>query len=243
MAKGDLTLTYFGRSYTFTFSGAAITPLTQVFAVDDIVRFTTTGTLPTGLALNTDYYVVAASTTIQVALAEAGTPISLSGGSGTHSVRSVMSIIFKKFIDSKPPRESSQLSGQGTFSVNGAFIASGISFEDPQRYSIQAKVSINDSIKLRAMWSTADKMRRELNVTTGSPYATLTDEIALYFEEGKTSVTKTRTSVGTPIQRNGGISYYPVLQVYMPNEPVFGIDTGVETVTAVFALQETGAKI
>lgn len=243
MAIGELRLDYYGRAYTMTFSGANITPSTQVFAVDDVVLFTTTGTLPTGLALSTYYYVVAASTTIQVATSEAGTPISLSGGSGTHSVRSVMSVVFKKFIDGKIPRESSQLSGAGTFSVNGAFIASGISFEDPQRYSIQAKVSITDSNKLRAMWSTADKMRRELNTTTGSPYATLTDEIALYFEEGRTSVTKTRSSVGTPIQRNGGISYYPVLQVYMPNEPVFGIDAGVGTVTAVFELQETGVKI
>lgn len=241
MAIGDLTLRYFGRSYTFTFSGSAITPSTQVFAVDDIVRITTTGTL--GLALNTDYYVVSVGSTIQVATSEAGTPISLSGGSGTHSIRVVMSVVFRKFLEDKPPRESSRLSGNGTFSVNGNFQITGISFEDPQTYNIQSKVSIVDHLKLKAMWSTADKMRRELQTVTGSPYMELTDEITLYFEEGKTSATKTRSSVGTVTQQNGGVNYYPKLQVYMPTEPTFGVDTGVGNVTAIIELQETGVKI
>lgn len=244
MAIGDLTLRYLGRSYTFTFSGSAITPSTQVFAVDDIVQFTTTGTLPTGLTANTNYYVVSVGSTIQVATSEAGTPISLSGGSGTHSIRVVMSVVFRKFApDSPPPRQSSRLSGNGTFSVNGTFQISGISFEDPQTYSIQSKVSIADSLKLKAMWGTADKMRRELQTVTGSPYLELTDEITLYFEEGKTSATKTRSSVGTVTQKNGGVNYYPKLQVYMPIEPTFGVDTNVGNVTAIIELQETGVKI
>jgi hypothetical protein len=243
MAIGDLTLRYLGRSYTFTFSGSAITPSTQVFAVDDIVQASSTGTLPTGLTANTNYYVVSVGSTIQVATSEAGTPISLSGGSGTHSIRVVMSVVFRKFIEDKPPRESSRLSGNGTFSVNGTFQISGISFEDPQTYSIQSKVSIADALKLKAMWGTADKMRRELQTVTGSPYLELTDEITLYFEEGKTSATKTRSSVGTVTQKNGGVNYYPKLRVYMPIEPTFGVDTGVGNVTAIIELQETGVKI
>ena len=244
MAKGDLTLRYFGRSYTFTFLGSAITPSTQVFAVDDIVRFTTTGTLPTGLALNTSYYVVSVGATIQVATSEAGTPISLSGGSGVHSIRSFISVVFQKFAEgSPPPRQTSALSGEGTFSINGNFQISGISFEDPQRYAIQAKVSINDSLRLKSMWTTADKMRRELQTLTGSPYLQLTDEITLFFEEGRTSATKTRTSVGTPVQQFGGVFYYPVMQVYMSREPLIGFDSGVGTVTVAVDLQETGVKI
>jgi hypothetical protein len=239
MAKGDLTLTYYGRLYTFTFSGSAITPSTQVFAVDDIVRFTTTGTLPTGLAPNTNYYVVSVGATIAVATSEAGTPIILSGGSGTHSIRVVMSVVFRSFIENKPPRESSRLSGAGTFSVDGTFIETGINFEDPQTYNIQAKVSINDYLCLKMMWATTDKMRREL----GDPHITLTDEITLFPEEGKTTLTKTRSSVGTPMQKFGGVFYYPVLQVYMPSEPTFGTDTGVGNVTAIIELQETGVKI
>lgn len=244
MAIGDLTLRYLGRSYTFTFSGSAITPSTQVFAVDDIVQFTTTGTLPTGLTANTNYYVVSVGSTIQVATSEAGTPISLSGGSGTHSIRVVMSVVFRKFApDSPPPRQSSRLSGNGTFSVNGTFINTGISFEDPQTYSIQSKVSIADSLKLKAMWGTTQKMLRESNTTTGTPYMELTDEITLYEEEGKTSATKTRSSVGTVTQKNGCVYYYPKLQVYMPIQPTFSPDTGVGNVMAVFELQETGVKI
>jgi hypothetical protein len=244
MAIGDLTLRYFGRSYTFTFSGSAITPLLQVFAVDDVVRFTTTGILPPELALNTDYYVVSVGTSIQVATSEAGTPISLSGGSGTHSIRVAMSVVFNLFApDSPPPRQSSRLSGNGTFSVDGNFINTGISFEDPQTYNISAKVSITDSLKLQAMWGTAQKMLREANTTTGTPYMELTDEITLYEEEGKTASTKTRSSIGTPFQQNGCVYYYPKLQVYMPIQPTFSPDTNVGNVMAVFELQETGVKI
>mgnify|MGYP003643117320 CR=1 FL=1 len=244
MAKGDLTLTYYARKYTFTFSGSAITPSTQVFAVNDVVQFTTTGTLPTGLALSTNYYVVSVGATITVSAALGGTAISLSGGSGTHSIRVVMSIVFNLFApDSPPPRQSSRLSGNGTFSVNGTFIDTGISFEDPQQYNIQAKVSIADSLKLQAMWSTANNIRREAQVLTGSPYLELTDEITLYFEEGKTTSTKTRSSIGTPFQQNGGVNYYPKLQVKMPIEPTFSPDTNVGNVMAVFELQETGVKI
>ena len=243
MAIGDLTLRYLGRSYTFTFSGSAITPSTQVFAVDDVVQASSTGTLPTGLTANTNYYVVSVGSTIAVSATQGGSAISLSGGSGTHSIRVVMSVVFRKFIEDKPPRQSSRLSGNGTFSVNGTFQISGISFEDPQTYSIQSKVSIADSLKLKAMWNTADKMRRELQTVTGSPYLELTDEITLYFEEGKTSATKTRSSVGTVTQQNGGVNYYPKLQVYMPIEPTFGVDTGVGNVTAIIELQETGVKI
>lgn len=244
MAKGDLTLTYYGRSYTFTFLGSAITPSTQVFAVDDIVRFSTTGTLPPEINANDSYYVVSIGATIAVATSEAGTPIALSGGSGTHSIRVVMSVVFRKFADgSPPPRQTSALSGEGTFNVDGNFITSGISFEDPQRYSIQGKVSINDSLRLSSMWATADKMRRELQTLTGSPYLELTDEITLYFEEGKTAITKTRSSVGTPIQKFGGVFYYPVLQVFMSREPLIGYDSGVGNVMVAIDLQETGVKI
>lgn len=239
MAIGDLTLRYFGRSYTFTFSGSAITPSTQVFAVDDIVRFTTTGTLPTGLAPNTNYHVVSVGSTIAVATSEAGTPISLSGGSGTHSIRVVMSVVFRKFIEDRPPRQSARLSGNGSFSVDGTFQVNGISFDEPQTYNIQSKVSINDRECLRMMWATSQNLKREL----GDPFMTLTDEITLYPEEGKTSATKTRSSVGTPFQKFGGVFYYPILQVYMPTEPTFGVDTGVGNVTAIIELQETGVKI
>jgi len=54
----------------------------------DVIRFTTTDTLPTGLALATDYYVVGtpSTNTFFVSEAESGTPIVYTdGGTGTHS--------------------------------------------------------------------------------------------------------------------------------------------------------------
>lgn len=241
MAKGDLTLTYYGRTYTFTFSGSAITPSTQVFAVDDYVTFTTTGTLPTGLTLGTVYRVVSVGSTIAVSTTEGGTPISLSGGSGTHSIRVVLSVVHRFFIENKLPRETTALSGEGTFNVNGNFIVTGVSFESPQRYSIQAKVSISDADTLRAVFWTTDKIRRDL----GSPFLILSDWQTEYFEEGKTTSTKTRSHIAgtTPRQQNGGVYYYPLMQVYMSREPIFGVDTGVSNRTVVYELQETGVKI
>jgi len=159
MAIGDLTLVYFGRSYTFTFSGSAITPFTQVFAVDDIVRFTTTGTLPTGLALNTSYYVVSVGSTITVSATQGGSAISLSGGSGTHSIRVVLTVNPRYFLDDTPPRRSAPLSGKGSFSVDGNFIVSGISFEPPQEYELRHKATIAERDIYIDLFCFTDKIR------------------------------------------------------------------------------------
>jgi len=54
----------------------------------DVIRFTTTDTLPKGLALATDYYVVGtpSTSTFFVSATESGTPIVYTdGGTGTHS--------------------------------------------------------------------------------------------------------------------------------------------------------------
>lgn len=51
------------------------------------VRVDSSGTLPTGVAAGTDYYVIRTrDDSIQLAATRGGTPISLSGGSGTHRV-------------------------------------------------------------------------------------------------------------------------------------------------------------
>jgi hypothetical protein len=69
---------------TVTVSTMANYPL----LVGDTVRFFTTGTLPTGLALNTNYYVVSVLNTIQfsVSATKGGAAISMSGGTGTHRI-------------------------------------------------------------------------------------------------------------------------------------------------------------
>ena len=152
-----------------------------------------------------------------------------------------LTVIFNRFLDNTPPRESAGLSGDATFSVNGNFIVTGISFESPQRYSIKAKVTTADASKLRMMWAIADKARRD----SASPYMVLNEETAEFAEAGKTISTKTRSSVAgtTPRDEYGGVSYYPVMQVFMPRDPAIGIDTGVGWQNAVIELQETGVKI
>ena len=152
-----------------------------------------------------------------------------------------LTVIFNKFLDNTPPRESTGLSGDATFSVNGNFLVAGISFESPQRYSIKSKVSTINANKLRMMWAIADKARRDL----ASPYMTLNEETAEFAEAGKTALTKTRTSVAgtTPREEYGGVLYYPVMQVFMPREPTIGIDTGVGWQNVVIDLQETGVKV
>ncbi len=57
----------------------------------DVVSFTTTGTLPTGLTPSTDYYVVSASTnTFSVAATPGGTAINTSAaGSGVHTASAI----------------------------------------------------------------------------------------------------------------------------------------------------------
>ena len=57
--------------------------------IDDRIRLETDGTLPTGLTVDTDYYVVhdgITTSTFQVSFGRDGTPIATtSAGSGTHS--------------------------------------------------------------------------------------------------------------------------------------------------------------
>ena len=70
-------------SPTFTFASTQATP-----AVGQAVQFTTTGTLPTGLSLNTTYYVISTSTnTCQFSTTQSGSAVTFtnSSGSGTHT--------------------------------------------------------------------------------------------------------------------------------------------------------------
>ena len=70
-------------SPTFTFGSTQGTP-----PVGQAVQFTTTGTLPTGLSLNTTYYVISTSTnTCQFSTTQSGSAVTFtnSSGSGTHT--------------------------------------------------------------------------------------------------------------------------------------------------------------
>ena len=59
------------------------------FANEDVVYVTTTGTLPTGLAIETKYYVISATaTTMKLSTTNGGSAVSIthSSGSGTHTI-------------------------------------------------------------------------------------------------------------------------------------------------------------
>jgi|TARA_Y100000310_G_scaffold335706_1_gene418417 hypothetical protein len=67
---------------------AVVTSAAHELYVDDIIWFETTGSLPTGLTADTDYYVInngITADTFQVSASEGGTAINTSSeGSGTH---------------------------------------------------------------------------------------------------------------------------------------------------------------
>lgn len=71
-------------------SPAVVTKATHGLIAGDTIRFSTTGALPTGLAVATDYYVIATGLTandFQLALIAGGTAINTSGGqSGIHTL-------------------------------------------------------------------------------------------------------------------------------------------------------------
>lgn len=78
-----------GDTVTMTLaSPAVVTCSTYNFSVDDVVYFSTTGALPTGVTASTAYYVTSISgNTFQFSATRAGTAVNSSGSqSGTHSV-------------------------------------------------------------------------------------------------------------------------------------------------------------
>ena len=87
-AGAVVTFTQATATVTMTIATPAVITWTgHTLANGDRVRFTTTGALPTGLAINTDYYVVNSLTnTFQVAATSGGSPIATSGTqSGVHT--------------------------------------------------------------------------------------------------------------------------------------------------------------
>lgn len=76
---------------TFTFNGSTLTLSAPVLANDMNVLVSSTGTLPSPLLANTDYWTVnwtssGGITTVQLSNTAGGAPIALSGGSGTFTI-------------------------------------------------------------------------------------------------------------------------------------------------------------
>jgi len=85
----------FDPSKTFTATGTTVTCTGHRFPDGCPVQLTTTGTLPTGFSLATTYYTrdaVYGSNTLSLAATSNGAAISVSGGSGTHTITALNDI-------------------------------------------------------------------------------------------------------------------------------------------------------
>jgi hypothetical protein len=85
-----LPITSVSKVFTVTSASPAVfTSTTHGFSINDQLRFTTTGSLYTGLAINTAYYIISAgfsADTFQVALTRGGIAVNTSGSqSGVHT--------------------------------------------------------------------------------------------------------------------------------------------------------------
>jgi len=80
-----------------------ITSAIHELEVDDIIWLETTGTLPTGLDADTNYYVVnngITANTFQISSERRGEPIDTTGaGSGTHSFQKQNRASLKPFLE------------------------------------------------------------------------------------------------------------------------------------------------
>jgi hypothetical protein len=83
-------VTYLGSANTLVLT-------THGFVLDSFVHFSTTGALPTGLAIDTPYYVISGGLTtnnFQVSLTSGGTAVAITGaGTGTHSVGKIKNAV------------------------------------------------------------------------------------------------------------------------------------------------------
>lgn len=81
-------------SVTCTVAGDTFTRNSHSLVVGAMLRYTTTGVLPTGLTANTDYYIhsIPTANTFKVSATDGGAAITTSGGSGTLSYSATITI-------------------------------------------------------------------------------------------------------------------------------------------------------
>jgi hypothetical protein len=126
--------------FTFTVTSNVITTSAAhgLANVDpnDTVRFTTTGTLPTGLLVDTDYYVLTtpSTTTFTVALTNEGSTATISNssgsGSGTHSLNAATVVVNNTQFNLGSVSSFAEYSddlymGRDTFQITATTITSG----------------------------------------------------------------------------------------------------------------------
>lgn len=113
---------------TISFASPAVVSFTaHGLTVNDIVKFSTTGTLPTGLTAGTSYYVISAgltADTFRVSATQGGSAINTSfSGSGTHTLVKITPVVVA-VTDPKMPTQAQKdaMTGTGTPSSTDPFV-------------------------------------------------------------------------------------------------------------------------
>ena len=149
------------------------------------------------------------------------------------------------FLSTDPPRTDSALSGDTGYAVSGNYLQNGVSFELPAFWTINALIPEEFGDRLLAIWEIREVARRGGVIFAAAGYRIeLDDEAQLVNEYGRTSLTKTRSSVSgtTPIEKDKGVFYYARRMVDVTAKPVLGkISDGYQSAT--FTLKDVGIKI
>jgi len=138
---------------TFAFSVATITtPLAHRLVVGSRIRFTTTGTLPTPLTANTDYFALTTptTTTLTISATLGGSAISLTAGSGAQtyteqflSAEDSISVLVNHEISH--PNYARSIFAAGTCVANFA----NNDARSPDQFKILSPVSPNGALSYR----------------------------------------------------------------------------------------------
>jgi hypothetical protein len=108
-------------SPTFTFASTSATP-----AVGQAVQFITTGTLPTGLSINTNYYVISVSTnTCQFSTTISGSAVTFTNGSGSGTHTAVTQRPFNPYAGVTETVEYLVVAGGGSGATGSSAVAGG----------------------------------------------------------------------------------------------------------------------
>lgn len=149
------------------------------------------------------------------------------------------------FISTDPPRTDIALGGDSSYALSGNYLQAGTSFELPAFWTVDVLILGTDGDRLLAMWEIREAKRRSNVIFAAAGYRfELDDEAQKVYEFGKTSSTKTRSSVSgtTPLETDKGVYYYARRMVDMTAKPILGkIIDGYQTAT--FTLKDVGIKI
>lgn len=143
-------------TFTFTASGSTLTAVAHGWAVDDMLKVSSTTTLPAGLTANTRYYIVyATANVIKVSTTKGGAPIiTTTAGTGTHTATMSKHNLYESLVGSntgntphKSPTYWLDLGATNRWKAFDQSITSQTEKADSIQYVLQCKGRI-DSLAL-----------------------------------------------------------------------------------------------